>query len=778
MITLTFFNAAEGQQNIRVVTLRQWLDWAAGHRPDEWQVSLPMIQRGFVWKPAQILELWDTLLRGLPIGALLISELSKDVRNIPLTKQTSMNAGLGGSLGLVDGQQRTLAMLAGWPLPAGTAISHRLWVDFADKPHGSERLRLRVTTRNQPFGFARDSPNTKLAVAERRKALATWLTAHPDSDLAQSQQLPDFQETHPWSSQASLPLDLRMLVQWWQRLLGDAEGWKQKVREQLQAHKISSTDPTAVLASLDAEQQDLVEQRINELASGLERIHAAQIPLIRLDDQLFAAEVNDTTEPPLALLFKRIGSNATPLSDHDYVYAILKHLRPEVHEMVTRLHGHRLGGNGQACVASLMSPTVLTMSALRLAAAAWMPSEKEKRTDPVNPSKEQFHRLIKREGFLDSLLPLLTEANMQKWFGQILQYLEYRDGLDPGLPRHALPCLSRQLVQVLLRLAQVGYLEAQGTSQDEARRHEVLRLALYWWLCVHDHDKASLVAYRVIAQHSAIKDDIGREIMQAILQDSAGYALCSPIILSQRYGLTDTPATLSPSKARGESRFSPTDDAGDRLLCEFWRRWHAPWTHRHPILLWLQRGYVAKLPGDPIAKREEDTPYDYDHILPANHWSGWTGVKSGARFIDYCEHAGIIGNSIGNIRIWGSSDNRSDGAASPAQKLLLVPQNSNEAPEALIERQATSTTLMEASAIDTQHQSLWVRCLPPAGKDNRFWNLERAKAFERAVEQRAFALYERFYEEPNFIAWYEVKAEEVTIASPEHFSLCEENFSQ
>jgi len=182
----------------------------------------------------------------------------------------------------------------------------------------------------------------------------------------------------------------------------------------------------------------------------MERIHTAQIPLIRLDDRLFSAELNDTTEPPLALLFKRIGSNATPLSDHDYVYAILKHLRPEVHQLVERLHGHRTGRHNQASVASLMSPTGLAMSALRLAAATWIPGEKEQRSDPVNPSKEQFHRLIKREGFLDSLLPLLTEDKMQRWCDQILQCIEYRDGMDPGLPRHALPCLLQLLTKHLI----------------------------------------------------------------------------------------------------------------------------------------------------------------------------------------------------------------------------------------------------------------------------------------------------------------------------------------
>ena len=173
---LIFFNPAEEQQNIRVVSLRQWLDWAAGNKAQEWQVSLPMIQRGFVWKPAQIFELWDTLLQGLPIGALLVSELGKNVKSIPLTGQTAAIEAAGGSLGLVDGQQRTLAMLAGWPLPAGTPISHRLWVDFADTPRSGEHFRMRVTTRNQPFGFARDNPNSKLSLAERSKAKTEWMT--------------------------------------------------------------------------------------------------------------------------------------------------------------------------------------------------------------------------------------------------------------------------------------------------------------------------------------------------------------------------------------------------------------------------------------------------------------------------------------------------------------------------------------------------------------------------------------------------------------------------
>ena len=753
---LSFFNAAEGHQNIRVVTLRQWLGWAAGLQPTEWHVSLPMIQRGFVWKNAQILELWDTLLRGLPVGALLVSELKKGVKNISLTQGDQATDDAGGMLGLVDGQQRTLAMLIGWPLPSTTLISHRLWVDFADKPHSGERLRLRLTTRNQPFGYTRDNPNAKLPLAERRKAQLTWQATQSEHARMHGEQLPDFRETQPWSNKPSLPLELRDLIQWWQELNGDQQTWKSKVLTQVKT--LTGPYNSPIWASLEEGQKSLVEPSIDELFKGLARIHTAQIPLIRLDDRLFSAEPdNDTdksTETPLALLFKRIGSNATPLSDDDYVYAILKHLRPEVHDMVTRLHGHRHTGQGQASVASLMKPTGLAMSALRLAAATWIPQGKEQSTDPIKPSKEQFHRLIDSDGFLAALLPLLTEGYMQKWFDQTLDCLEYRGGTDPGLPRHALPCLSRQLVQVLLRLAQVGYLNTNGTARDETRRRETLRLTLYWWLCVHDQNKASLAAYRVIKKDAAVVDDMPQKIMQAIVEDAAGHELPSPARLSERYGLTSTPATLSPTKARGESRFTSIPDAaGDRELCEFWRRWHAPWTHRHPILLWLQRSYVATLPGDPFTQRDEDTPYDYDHLLPSLHWSGWTGVTKGARFIDFCEHAHVIGNSIGNIRVWGSSDNRSDGAASPARKLRLIALDTEEGGQTRLEREAIAAELLEESAIAARHQVLWRGHLSPAKEDSRVWNLERAKAFEHAVEQRAFWLYQRFFIEPDFAPW-------------------------
>lgn len=66
-------------------TLSQISGWQ--QNPAESLVELPSIQRGFVWKPKQVEDLWDSLLRGYPVGSFLFSRA-------------------GEKLHLMDGQQR------------------------------------------------------------------------------------------------------------------------------------------------------------------------------------------------------------------------------------------------------------------------------------------------------------------------------------------------------------------------------------------------------------------------------------------------------------------------------------------------------------------------------------------------------------------------------------------------------------------------------------------------------------------------------------------------
>ena len=61
----------------------------------ESEVQLPVIQRGFVWKVSQIERLWDSIFRGYPIGAMMLSQV-------------------GEKLMLIDGQQRATSIALGF----------------------------------------------------------------------------------------------------------------------------------------------------------------------------------------------------------------------------------------------------------------------------------------------------------------------------------------------------------------------------------------------------------------------------------------------------------------------------------------------------------------------------------------------------------------------------------------------------------------------------------------------------------------------------------------
>lgn len=202
------------KQGISVVKVTNWLDWAIGMKTegDQWAIVLPMIQRGSVWKPHQVIDLWDTILRGMPFGGLMASHIRASMDGSKIKFFSPLNRELvalkeGGGLSLIDGQQRTLAMLIAWP-DVGTQINRRLWIDFGEDDKFDHFLRFHLTTASHPFGYQRGTNSgeiiSRLSLSDRRRASATYAVRAEEKT---SNNKPNFlhdEEITPWFNR--LPL--------------------------------------------------------------------------------------------------------------------------------------------------------------------------------------------------------------------------------------------------------------------------------------------------------------------------------------------------------------------------------------------------------------------------------------------------------------------------------------------------------------------------------------------------------------------------------------------
>lgn len=744
----------ETDEDIEIVRLEKWLDYASGYDPAV-SVALPLIQRGSVWKPKQIIDLWDTLLRGMPLGSLMYGRMPVDMSAIGLVDKNLIEKPKSGTIGLIDGQQRTLSMLIAWT-KSGKQMDRRIWVDFADTPTDEHLFRLHVTTKNQPFGFQKSAPFAKLSLGERNKARTVFeqrfnITEEPSQEFL-------FDNSTPYLS--NLPLDLRVLIEFWKSHNNNRVAWIIEIERMLenivQSKKDQANEQSETYTSKVEIWLAQAKKKVPEFANALERFFKLQIPLLKVNPDFFEVNDDDAIDPPLAILFKRIGTGGSDLTNEDYVYSVIKHRLPSAYKLVTELHRAE-----SLNISRLLSATDLVMTAVRLIAAEHKPPM----IDWESPTKLNFHSLIKKgshpEGFLEgSFLKLIQDGGLDTAFSSLSALLEYKSVSNPnGLPPHAFPLLNRPLVQVLLRWIRTVQ-ESKPVDLNailSESRAEMLRFVMYWQLCVTDPKKASEWAFEKLKEFSITFP--GAVIYQTLLDKKVAIPIISPKNMLKFKGdvaLSSYLIKSDPSKLRGSMRFEiqQTSDDKVRSAVSLYQRWWGTGNYVHPLLLWLQREYVAEFKSSPVAGREEDTPYDYDHICPANHWGNWTGSQGTDRLIDFLAEKNNgghwrTGNSIGNVRVWHSSKNREDGDDAPSVKLKLKDEFDDE---------SVKIELLKLSAISPSQIDGWKNCSREKldGKDDRrSWNPARVQAFQDVVEQRAFALYISFYKSLNFSEWPE-----------------------
>jgi hypothetical protein len=140
-------------------------------------------------------------------------------------------------------------------------------------------------------------------------------------------------------------------------------------------------------------------------------------------------------------------------------------------------------------------------------------------------------------------------------------------------------------------------------------------------------------------------------------------------------------------------------------------------------LLWLQREYLAvRFQGyDPTSSRDEDLPTDLDHLIPHTKFGeDWRRQQNRLTFNDENENfrhlRWTVGNSLGNYRWLDASDNRSR----HADKI----EDGADARDSIADLPAWNALI-----------------------EKKQWSENDVGAFQRLIDLRSIAVYEKLLDE-------------------------------
>jgi hypothetical protein len=477
-----------------------------------------------------------------------------------------------------------------------------------------------------------------------------------------------------------------------------------------------------------------------------------------IDAQMAIVNLKSLEHDLVLTLFNRIGSGGTPLTGEEMLFSIYKFHEPKISDTVNALYNDPTVGRA-------LPPTKIAAAAIRIANALahiekpeegnWLPSVdafRKEMSEKGSKIGQQLDELLGSEGeTIDAEDAKFTAAF--RWLFRTFAWrvVPSERGLsDIGLPKVMMVTLSPRLVEVLL-LWVIAESEINAVK-IESERADIIRFVMFWRLCVVNEDKASNLCFVRIKTEK-------RFVPVAELFDAISFApdgIAIPLVDPEKMKellCSDEPSNLWLTY---NERFTLEPNPQSAIA----RVW---WTSGKSTLIWLQRAYLqGRFPDfDPASGRDDDTPYDVDHMVPHSDWGrNWMtfdtidmlpGVSERGRIR---QSRFVFGDSIGNCRLIDYSVNRAEQDDTFMRK--IEKEIMADAGRPIAEMSCEEIEYHSSMGFDPGAINLWK--IASGGDDNtkpnrRIWRDERLIAFQRAVEERAAWLYDKFYSELGFASW-------------------------
>lgn len=612
------------------------------------RIELPSVQRTFVWKAHQIENLWDSLLRGYPIGALVVAKTT------------------GATMNLLDGQQRVTSICLPFyddkkdkPLFRTSSSQLRLFLDLG-RGFGSSDARkfcFRVATRSHPWGYDRENNEKKL----KADAIARWISRFAIEDPLSENVLRDH---YPEDAVCPVPFSLfarGVRENWgeaavtdavlqWLKKQGLEETYIQGVKEKA-VYTIEEIH-ASVASCYKNFQLPVLEIKLPSVESGGDETASAEQ---RAGDDARPAFTDDDRDE-IETLFLRLNSAGTPISGEELNYSLLKSA------LSSSKTFNGLTKKIEKDCAGIMRPARFISISFRLFQNT-RPTAGSAAGDTVQLriKPARFKQLMKKENEKSAYLKWLKKILVKKSYEgmTLLEYVKtlllyqhslcYEQNKDFRLPYSLFSSLFDSAPELGFILLYRIIRDNGDRFLDDEKCHRAMlgSLLLFFWLCKGASRKyanllnhvwpyvrlelpqAEFWSYPLLAR--------GEQLMPAIPPNGQ----CFREIAEIDYHTNSNFYTKVEGKAKEYAEYYRT------LLWE------------KGLVLYAQRHFLAHwYPPETLMLDDRSIPFDWDHILPAQ--------KGRVHNVAQCLKE--VFNSIGNLRAWPYELNRSDQDRTPAEK--------------------------------------------------------------------------------------------------------------
>jgi hypothetical protein len=620
-------------------------------------LELPDVQRGFVWKTYQIEDVWDSLLRGFPVGSIIVSEKND-----------------GNTLQLLDGQQRTTSIVLGFSniedaheatILNSSSRHIRIFIDMKKPDVEGRHFIFRVITRSHPWGYEINDNKKPLAVAARSEAMDFWninddIFGHP------------IEKFYPWDSYAPLPLNI-FINSAIQRdtidtLTNKLIHWVNTIKPE-NKNEIDKEKLCHWFAYLYCLEDDFDEQKcsstysIDDIYERIKRmIENYRIPMLPLDLEYAASDIvgdniksktgeetetdekeDDALKDDIEEIFIRLNTSGIPLAGEELNYSIAK-------SNINR----GLQKNIENACHGIMKPSRFIALAYRLFQNCKTENNNsiDMRANPKQFQREMKANVQKFADFLDEILNKDLLGTIQK----ILKYGENGiDGYKSEIADYRLPYplfvkIAAKAPEAMFVLMYRVYKMRDTFIYDTERHRKMIGIMLlFMW-----HGQYLQKIWGAVKILPAEK-------------------MWNNTVIDMMYGkecpVPKDNSFLQPIKDPNGNADIWTSMRDNQFL-EFF----ANVMCNKEILLYIQRKFIAAsgfFPDNFFELEDTNMPFDYDHISPQKFVRGKKKNKPPKPLTD------IYGLPC-NLRVWPFSLNRADSDDAPAVKFIITKKSAEK----------------------------------------------------------------------------------------------------